>query len=134
MAVFFSPPFGRERARWRLHFLVVGSSSFGGPSGSGDSPGPDWTVAATASSVNRLVANAADGDCGFWPLARAASVGPDRTVAATAPIPVCSQQLLASSLPYASSDKIRSGTLRDQAAGKTGLDLYVWIISKPTVL
>jgi hypothetical protein len=50
------------------------------------------------------------------------------------PIPVCSQQLLASSLPYASSDKIRSGTIRDQAAGKTGLDLYVWIISKPTVL
>lgn len=98
MAVFFSSPFVRERARWRLRFLVVGPSSFGGLFGSGEFSGSG------------------------------------RTVAATARIPVCSEQLPASSLPYASSDKIRSGTLRDQTAGKIGLDLYVRIISKPTVL
>jgi hypothetical protein len=50
------------------------------------------------------------------------------------PIPVCSEQLPASSLLYASRDKIRSGTLRDQTAGEIDLDLYVRIISKPTVL
>jgi hypothetical protein len=98
MAVFFSSPFGRERAQWRLHFLVVGPSTFGGLSGSRESSGPDGTVAATA------------------------------------PIPVCSEQLPASFLSYASSDKIRSGALRDQTAGKIGLDLYVRIISKPAVL
>jgi hypothetical protein len=49
-------------------------------------------------------------------------------------IPVCYEQLPASSLLYASSDKIGSGTFRDQTAGKIGLDLYVRIISKPTVL
>ncbi|MEY2604157.1 MAG: hypothetical protein QOH31_1948 [Verrucomicrobiota bacterium] len=50
------------------------------------------------------------------------------------PIPVCSEQLLASFLRYASSNKIRSGPLRDQTAGKIGLDLYVRVVSKPTVL
>jgi len=92
-----------------------------------------------------LVANLPDGDCGFWSLARAASAGslgqanPQALIGQSplplrASIPVCSEQLPASSLPYASSDKIRSGTRRDQTAGKIGLDLYVRIISKPTVL
>jgi hypothetical protein len=35
---------------------------------------------------------------------------------------------------YAPSDKIRSGSLRDQTAGETGLDLYVRVVSQPTVL
>jgi hypothetical protein len=67
-----------------------------------------WPRAASAGSLGQanyealigqsplpvLVANMADGDCGFWSLARAASgslfrsgksSGPDRTVAATVP-------------------------------------------------
>ena len=50
------------------------------------------------------------------------------------PIPVCSKRLPASFFCYAPSDKIRSGSLRDQTAGETGLDLYVRVVSQPTVL
>jgi len=48
--------------------------------------------------------------------------------------PVCSKRLAASFFCYAQSDKIRSGSLRDQTAGETGLDLYVRVVSQPTVL
>jgi hypothetical protein len=50
------------------------------------------------------------------------------------PIPVCSKRLPASFFCYAPSDKIRSGSPRDQTAGETGLDLYVRVVSQPTVL
>ena len=50
------------------------------------------------------------------------------------PFPVCSKRLPASFFHYAPSDKIRSGSLRDQTAGETGLDLYVRVVSQPTVL
>jgi hypothetical protein len=51
-----------------------------------------------------------------------------------APFPVCSERIPASCFHHASSDKIRSRPLRDQTAGKIGLDLYVRVVSKPTVL
>jgi hypothetical protein len=41
-------PFCRERPRWRLRFLVVGPGNFGRLFRSGESLGPDRTVAATA--------------------------------------------------------------------------------------
>jgi hypothetical protein len=91
---------GRERGRWRLRFLVVGSSSFGGLFRSGKSSGPDRTVAATAPGSPcgrehtrwrlRFLVVGSSSFGGFFRSGK--SSGPARTVAATAPGSPCGRE------------------------------------------